>query len=36
VAKGYGETKLLNGCKQQKDCPDEQHAINRRVEVKFL
>jgi outer membrane protein OmpA-like peptidoglycan-associated protein len=36
VAKGYGETKLLNNCKLLKDCPEEQHAINRRVEVKFL
>jgi len=36
IAKGYGETKLLNNCKLLKDCPEEQHAINRRVEVKFL
>jgi outer membrane protein OmpA-like peptidoglycan-associated protein/tetratricopeptide (TPR) repeat protein len=36
IPKGYGETKLLNNCKQLKDCPDDQHAINRRVEVKFL
>lgn len=36
VAKGYGKTKLLNNCRKQKDCPEEQHAINRRVEVKFL
>jgi len=36
LAKGYGETKLLNSCKVLKDCPEEQHAINRRVEVKFL
>jgi len=33
---GYGEKKLLNNCKKQIDCPDDQHAINRRVEVKFL
>lgn len=36
IPKGYGETKLLNNCKKQADCPDDQHAINRRVEVKFL
>lgn len=36
IPKGYGETKLLNACKTLKDCPEEQHAINRRVEVKFL
>lgn len=36
VPVGYGETRLLNNCKKQSDCPEEQHAINRRVEVKFL
>lgn len=36
IPKGYGETKLLNNCKLLKDCPEDQHAINRRVEVKFL
>ncbi|MFZ5551910.1 MAG: OmpA family protein [Bacteroidota bacterium] len=36
VPVGYGEKKLLNNCKKQIDCPDEQHAVNRRVEVKFL
>ena len=36
VPVGYGEKKLLNTCKKKDDCPEEQHAINRRVEVKFL
>lgn len=36
VPVGYGETRLLNKCKKKDDCPEEQHAINRRVEVKFL
>lgn len=36
VPVGYGEKKLLNNCKKKDDCPEEQHAINRRVEVKFL
>lgn len=36
VPVGYGEKKLLNACKKKDDCPEEQHAINRRVEVKFL
>lgn len=36
VPVGYGEKKLLNKCLKKEDCPEEQHAINRRVEVKFL
>jgi outer membrane protein OmpA-like peptidoglycan-associated protein len=36
VAKGYGETKLLNNCacegKVQPTCPEEEHAKNRRTE----
>ncbi len=36
VAKGYGETRLLNRCKDGVDCSDEEHAINRRIEVKVL
>lgn len=36
VPVGYGESRLLNKCKKKDDCPEEQHAINRRVEVKFL
>lgn len=34
--KGYGESKLLNGCscegKTQSECPEEMHALNRRTE----
>jgi len=36
VAKGYGETKLLNGCKNGVTCTDEQHAENRRTEFTIL
>lgn len=36
VAKGYGETRLLNNCKDGVPCTDEEHAINRRIEVKIL
>jgi len=36
IAKGYGETRLLNRCKDGVDCSDEEHAINRRIEVKVL
>ena len=36
IAKGYGETRLLNRCKDGVDCTDEEHAINRRIEVEVL
>jgi outer membrane protein OmpA-like peptidoglycan-associated protein len=36
TARGYGETKLLNNCicegNVQSDCPEEEHARNRRTE----
>lgn len=33
-AKGYGETKLLNRCKNNVKCSEEEHQLNRRTEVK--
>lgn len=36
IPKGYGETKLLNNCKDAKKCSDAENQLNRRVEVKFL
>jgi len=30
--KGYGESRLLNRCKDGIECSDEEHAINRRTE----
>lgn len=30
--KGYGETKLINGCKNRVKCSDEEHQENRRTE----
>lgn len=36
VAKGYGETKLLNACKNNVKCSEEEHQINRRTEIKIL
>ena len=33
---GYGETKLLNKCKNRVKCSDEEHEFNRRVEMKVL
>lgn len=38
--KGYGETKLLNGCacegKVKSNCSDEEHQMNRRTEFKIV
>ena len=36
VAKGYGETKLLNNCGNNVVCSEEDHQINRRTELKVL
>jgi len=33
IAVGYGETKLLNKCKNDVNCTDEEHALNRRTEI---
>lgn len=36
IAKGYGESKLVNQCGNNIDCSDEEHQKNRRTEVKIL
>lgn len=36
VAKGYGETQLINHCKDGVSCTDKQHAENRRTVFKIL
>ncbi len=36
VAKGYGETQILNGCVNGVDCTEEQHKFNRRTEFKII
>lgn len=36
TAKGYGETQLINHCKNGVSCTDEEHRENRRTEVKIL
>ena len=36
TAKGYGETKLINKCKNNVTCPEDMHQENRRTEVKIL
>lgn len=33
---GYGESKLLNRCKNNVDCTEEEHAVNRRTEFKIV
>ncbi len=36
IAKGYGETKLLNNCGNTVLCSDDEHAVNRRLEFKLI
>jgi len=36
IAKGYGETRLVNGCSNGVDCTEAQHAQNRRTEFRIL
>ncbi len=36
VAKGYGESNLLNRCKDGINCSEEEHQANRRTEIKIL
>ncbi len=36
IAKGYGETQLINRCKNGVECSDEEHRQNRRTEFKIL
>ncbi|MBL7828912.1 MAG: OmpA family protein [Saprospiraceae bacterium] len=34
-AKGYGETKLVNGCKNGVQCSEQEHQLNRRTEFRI-
>jgi len=36
IAKGYGESQLINHCKNGVECTDEEHRQNRRTEFKIL
>lgn len=36
IAKGYGESKLINKCSDGVDCSEEEHQENRRTEIKIL
>lgn len=33
---GYGETQILNECKNDIKCSDEKHQENRRIEIKII
>ena len=36
VAKGYGETQLVNKCADGVDCPEVDHQANRRTVIEIL
>lgn len=36
IAKGYGESRLMNNCGNGVDCAEELHQENRRTEIKIL
>ncbi|MEM0999379.1 MAG: OmpA family protein [Bacteroidota bacterium] len=36
IARGYGEERLFNNCRDGKSCSEELHAQNRRTEVKII
>ncbi len=36
VARGYGETRLINGCANGVECAEADHEQNRRTEIKVL
>ena len=36
IAKGYGESDLLNKCKDGINCSEEEHQQNRRTEIKII
>lgn len=36
IARGYGESRLVNRCKSGVDCTEEEHQANRRTEIKVL
>lgn len=36
IAHGYGESQIVNRCKNGVDCSEEEHQLNRRTEIKIL
>ena len=36
VSKGYGESSLVNHCKNGVECTEEEHKVNRRTEFRII
>jgi outer membrane protein OmpA-like peptidoglycan-associated protein len=36
IARGMGEKELLNRCDDEADCEEDEHAINRRTEIRIF
>jgi hypothetical protein len=36
ISKGYGESVLVNGCRDGVKCPEDAHQLNRRTEFKVI
>jgi outer membrane protein OmpA-like peptidoglycan-associated protein len=36
VGKGYGESKLVNKCRNGVKCTEKEHRMNRRIEYKII
>jgi outer membrane protein OmpA-like peptidoglycan-associated protein len=36
IIRGYGEDRLINHCKDNVQCSEEEHAVNRRVELRLV
>jgi outer membrane protein OmpA-like peptidoglycan-associated protein len=36
IAKGYGESRIINHCKNEIPCSEEEHEVNRRTEFRIL
>ena len=36
TAIGYGESQLLNRCSDAVNCSDQEHALNRRTEIRLV
>ncbi|HEV7349956.1 OmpA family protein [Telluribacter sp.] len=36
IARGYGESELMNDCADGENCPEDEHQLNRRTEFKIL
>ena len=36
MGKGYGESQIINRCKNGVDCSEAEHSENRRIELKII